>query len=209
MDIRIINTKNRIQKGLIAAMKEEPLYQVKDKEVISKAEISSASYYKYYADKSEVLKDLEKELFDEFYEALSHDAQNWRTTNHSPSKKDIERLINRNIDQITEFFNKHVEYISVLISDNGDPHFAHQLLNATSKMVTKMIIYYFHIYNQEHILKKDYFKLQFTSQRYAQAFLDPLFIWSRHPAELSLSDAKKLMKEMVLRSPYETSTHGF
>lgn len=209
MDIRIINTKNRIQKGLIAAMKEEPLYQVKDKDVISKAEILSASYYKYYADKGEVLKDLEKELLDQFHEALSHDAQNWRTETHAPSKKDIERLIDRNIDQIIDFFNQHVDYIAVLISDNGDPYFAHQLIDSTSKMVTKMIIYYFHIYNQEHILKKDLFKLQFTAQRYAQAFLDPLFIWSQNPADLSLNDTKKMMRVMVLRSPYETSTHGF
>ena len=52
MDIRIVNTKNRIQSGLIVAINSMPLYKIKDKDIIQKAQVSSSSYYKYYSDKS-------------------------------------------------------------------------------------------------------------------------------------------------------------
>ncbi|MCT3614938.1 TetR/AcrR family transcriptional regulator, partial [Lactobacillus acidophilus] len=88
MDIRIVNTKNRIQSGLIVAINSMPLYKIKDKDIIQKAQVSSSSYYKYYSDKSEVLRDLENSLFSEFRIALSMDSKNWGTVNHAPSKKD-------------------------------------------------------------------------------------------------------------------------
>lgn len=177
MDIRIINTKHRIQEGLITAINSTPLYQVKDKDIIQKAQVSSSSYYKYYSDKSDVLNDLEKELLEEFKIALNADGKNSATVTHAPNKKDISRLIDQNIDKLVKYFNDHQDMLAPLISKNGDPSFSYQLIDLTTNTVKKLIIYYFHLYHQEYILKKDTLKLAIVAKRYALSFLGPLFMW--------------------------------
>lgn len=209
MDIRIVNTKNRIQSGLIVAINSMPLYKIKDKDIIQKAQVSSSSYYKYYSDKSEVLRDLENSLFSEFRIALSMDSKNWGTVNHAPSKKDISRLIDSNINELINYFNKHKDMLQPLISENGDPGFKNQIIDVTTNTVKKLIIYYFHLYNQEYILKKDKLKLTLLARRYALSFLGPLFAWLEYTDEMTLKETKKLMKQMILNSPYDISTHGF
>lgn len=209
MDIRIVNTKNRIQSGLIVAINSMPLYKIKDKDIIQKAQVSSSSYYKYYSDKSEVLRDLENSLFSEFRIALSMDSKNWGTVNHAPSKKDISRLIDSNINELINYFNKHKDMLQPLISENGDPGFKNQIIDVTTNTVKKLIIYYFHLYNQEYILKKDKLKLTLLARRYALSFLGPLFAWLEYTDEITLKETKKLMKQMILNSPYDISTHGF
>lgn len=209
MDIRIVNTKNRIQSGLIVAINSMPLYKIKDKDIIQKAQVSSSSYYKYYSDKSEVLRDLENSLFSEFRIALSMDSKNWGTVNHAPSKKDISRLIDSNINELINYFNKHKDMLQPLISENGDPGFKNQIIDVTTNTVKKLIIYYFHLYNQEYILKKDELKLTLLARRYALSFLGPLFAWLEYTDEMTLKETKKLMKQMILNSPYDISTHGF
>ena len=209
MDIRIVNTKNRIQSGLIVAINSMPLYKIKDKDIIQKAQVSSSSYYKYYSDKSEVLRDLENSLFSEFRIALSMDRKNWGTVNHAPSKKDISRLIDSNINELINYFNKHKDMLQSLISENGDPGFKNQIVGVTTNTVKKLIVYYFHLYNQEYILKKDKLKLTLLARRYALSFLGPLFAWLEYTDEMTLKETKKLMKQMILNSPYDISTHGF
>ena len=209
MDIRIVNTKNRIQSGLIVAINSMPLYKIKDKDIIQKAQVSSSSYYKYYSDKSEVLRDLENSLFSEFRIALSMDSKNWGTVNHAPSKKDISRLIDSNINELINYFNKHKDMLQSLISENGDPGFKNQIVGVTTNTVKKLIVYYFHLYNQEYILKKDKLKLTLLARRYALYFLGPLFAWLEYTDEMTLKETKKLMKQMILNSPYDISTHGF
>lgn len=211
MDIRIVNTKNRIQSGLIVAINSMSLYKIKDKDkdIIQKAQVSSSSYYKYYSDKSEVLRDLENSLFSEYRIALSMDSKNWGTVNHAPSKKDISRLIDSNINELINYFNKHKDMLQPLISENGDPGFKNQIIDVTTNTVKKLIIYYFHLYNQEYILKKDKLKLTLLARRYALSFLGPLFAWLEYTDEMTLKETKKLMKQMILNSPYDISTHGF
>lgn len=209
MDIRIINTKHRIQEGLISAIDSTPLYKVKDKDIIQKAQVSSSSYYKYYSDKSDVLKDLEKELLEEFKIALNADGKNWAPVTHAPNKKDISRLIDQNIDKLVKYFNDHQDMLAPLISKNGDPSFSYQLIDLTTNTVKKLIIYYFHLYHQEYILKKDTLKLAIVAKRYALSFLGPLFMWVEYSDEFTLKETKKMMKLMVLNSPYDISTHGF
>ena len=209
MDIRIVNTKNRIQLGLIVAINSMPLYKIKDKDIIQKAQVSSSSYYKYYSDKSEMLRDLENSLFSEFRIALSMDSKNWGTVNHAPSKKDISRLIDSNINELINYFNKHKDMLQSLISENGDPGFKNQIIGVTTNTVKNLIVYYFHLYNQEYILKKDKLKLTLLARRYALSFLGPLFAWLEYTDEMTLKETKKLMKQMILNSPYDISTHGF
>ena len=128
---------------------------------------------------------------------------------HAPNKKDISRLIDQNVDKLVKYFNDHQDMLAPLISKNGDPNFSYQLIDLTTNTVKKLIIYYFHLYHQEYILKKDTLKLAIVAKRYALSFLGPLFMWVEYSDEFTLKETKKIMKLMVLNSPYDISTPGF
>lgn len=89
---------------------------------------------------------------------------------HAPNKKDISRLIDQNVDKLVKYFNDYQDMLAPLISKNGDPNFSYQLIDLTTNTVKKLIIYYFHLYHQEYILKKDTLKLAIVAKRYALSF---------------------------------------
>ena len=209
MDIRILNTKNRIQEGLIASMREIPLYRLKDKDVIEKSEISSSSFYKYYSDKIEVLDDIEAELLKEYRTALNNDARQLRTLQFPPNKKDIRLFVDKNTTEIVEYFSEKKSTLAVLTSDKGDPGFTSELIEMTAQVVKLLMEHYFKLYGQEDILKQKKFKLLMLSKWYAFCFVGPLLFWLEHSDEMAIRDAKELILSMILKSPYDVSTHGF
>ncbi|GAA2867996.1 hypothetical protein [Lactobacillus intestinalis] len=146
---------------------------------------------------------------EEFKIALNADGKNWASVTHAPNKKDISRLVDQNVDKLVKYFNDHQDMLAPLISKNGDPNFSYQLIDLTTNTVKKLIIYYFHPYHQEYILKKDTLKLAIVAKRYALSFLGPLFMWVEYFDEFTLKETKKMIKPMVLNSPYDISTHGF
>lgn len=205
MDIRILSTKNRIQNGLVKALAKQSLYQIKDKDIITEAQVSPSSYYKYYSDKSGVIRELEDELLAEFRQALAADAQEWRKAKKSPSKKDISRLISNNINNLINFFKNKKEPVMALNSDNGDIHFKYAMINITTEVAKRLIIYYFHLYNQQ--TKLDEMKLSIVANHYALAILGPLFFWLRNYDNMAINGVQKLIADTMLYSPYDLSTH--
>lgn len=207
MDIRIINTKHRIQTGLITMIGEKPLYQVKDKDIISKAEVSAASYYKYYRDKSVVIKDLETELIQDYRTALYADSKGWFDLKYAPNKKEISKRIDNDLSNLFNFVSAKKEFIIALTSPNGDPVLKSKMLDLTAQVIKRLLIHYFQIYGQASRLDTKKFEVDILSKIYAHAFLCPILFWINHTDKMSLTDGKNLIKNTILRSPYEISTH--
>lgn len=209
MDIRIISTKKRIQKGLIQSISKTSLYLLKDRDIISAAQVSSSSYYKYYGDKGEVLKDLEQELLAEFKTAIIKDSTAWRKITHSPSKKDIEYKIDQNLVSLIDFFDNKKEALTALTSDNGDIGFQDQMISTTTDIIEKLIVFYYRLYDQQSLVLKQELRLRITAKHYAVALLGPLFFWLRHASEMTIRNVKNLIIEMIMYSPYDITTHRF
>lgn len=207
MDVRIINTKHRIQMGLITVIGEKPLYKIKDKDIINKAEVSAASYYKYYRDKSAVLADIENELINDFRQALYTDGKSWLSLKYGPNKKEISKRINTNVSNILNFASDNKEYIVALISKNGDPALRFKMLELTAQIIKKLLIRSFQIYGQKGRLAGKDLEVEVITESYAHALLYPIFFWLTHSDKMSTSDAKKMIEFMMLRSPYDLSTH--
>lgn len=115
---------------------------MKDKDIIEKSQVSAASFYKYYSDKSEVLDDLENDLMAKFRKAVAKDIKHWQTMNHSPSKKDMDRLIDQNINELINFVTENHESVSTLLSRNGDANFPYRIIEYSTKMIERAIIYF-------------------------------------------------------------------
>lgn len=203
MDIRVLSTNNRIKAGLIETLADKQLYQVKDKDIISAAQVSASSYYKYYADKSDVVKNLEFDLLAEFKKTAVSDSKEWHKLHASPSKKNISKLMNSNITNIISFFQNNRKAITVLVSKNGDLHFRNDMVSVLANIAKRLIIYYYKLYDQQ--IEKS-FKLDIIAQRYALAILEPLFYWLAHYDSISIRDVQKLIIDTTLYSPYDMST---
>ena len=92
LDIRIQNTKSRIQNGLLVLLKQKPLNDITTKDIIESAEASRKTFYIYYKDKRDLLMEIEGAIITDLQEALKEDRK--CLTQHSPfpDKEEIFRL---------------------------------------------------------------------------------------------------------------------
>ncbi|WP_161494890.1 hypothetical protein [Lactobacillus sp. HT06-2] len=56
----IFDTRSRIKWGLIKALRQKPLYSIKDIDIIQSAKVAPAIFYKYYPNKIAILTDLSR-----------------------------------------------------------------------------------------------------------------------------------------------------
>lgn len=206
MDIRITNTKNRIQEALISCMSNSSLIEIRDKDIINKAQIASGTFYKYYADKEAVLKDIEKGLYANFQTALLHDAKEWQIP-HSPHRKDIFELIENHITALLKFFISNRKTVLALTSKNGDPDFTLTLFARTDHVVEHLMAFYFHLYRQENILLKNRYRTDLITEHCTHAFFDSLLILLAQADHFSVSDMKKVIAQSIVFSPYDLAQH--
>ncbi|MCH3905339.1 MAG: TetR/AcrR family transcriptional regulator [Lactobacillus sp.] len=209
MDIRIINTKNRIEKGLIKAMKETPLIQLRDKEVIAAAEVSSGTFYKYYNDKIDVLNNIENRLYDDFDQCLQKFTKNWTILKFSPNKSRIHGMIDRKAQDFLDYFNENSDILAVLLSSNGDPAVFHKMISMMSSAISKIMMYYYHIYKQEHTLFKKKFEFKLLSLQYSRDILYAFIVWIDNKDSFTTKDVKELIYQSIIFSPYDISKHYF
>lgn len=208
MDIRVTNTKTRIQHGLLACLKDDSLIKLHDKDIIRKAEVSSATFYKYYSDKAAVLADIEKQLNSEYQDAMKHDLPNWHL-DHALSKKDVEQLIDTGLNRTIDFFRINQEAITTLMGPNGDAAFIVNTHQQLAKMVSGLVKYYERLAGNTQELGSYEQIFDLLSAHFANAVLNPLLFWLEHPNDMSLRDAKELMKQTLLSSPYDLSVLSF
>ena len=108
---RTLETKNNIKEAFWEIYKEKDISKITVSEVIGKAGYNRSTFYVYYSDVYAILEEIEDSVFKVFLR-------------FNPSK---------NLDdittEITEAYKTEGEYLSVLISEHGDPQFTRKLIN--------------------------------------------------------------------------------
>ena len=112
MDARIRYTKAAIRTNFLDILSEKPLDKVTVTEICSKAEINRATFYKYYDNPYDLLKQLEQERLDAIQEEL--------TNTHTESLRDFFHVILHDIED-------HKDFYKILFSENGDSEFRRQI----------------------------------------------------------------------------------
>lgn len=208
MDIRVTNTQNRIQAGLISCIQSKSLIELHDKEIIEEAQVSSRTFYKYYADKNDVLDEVEKIIFDDYRKAILKDIKYWQDLTHSPSKKDIMSLSAKGLDNVLDCFKKHRTSIKALTSDNGDSKFNNQLTKILKEYIKKLVIHYFGIYNQQGRILDQEIPFNLVAIRFAQSVISPLKYWLENEDYISPQQIKQMIGKSVLYSSYDLTAHS-
>ncbi|PXV95707.1 TetR family transcriptional regulator [Lachnotalea glycerini] len=82
-DIRIIKSKESIEKAFLELLKEKDFDSITVKELLANARINKATFYKYYQDKYDLAHILCQEFMDE-YVILLNRRQNYSSSNELP-----------------------------------------------------------------------------------------------------------------------------
>ncbi|RVU71519.1 MULTISPECIES: hypothetical protein [Lactobacillus] len=205
----LYDTQSRIKYGLIKALEQKPLYDLKDLDVIKNAEVANATFYKYYANKIVLLKDVEASLLAELKKALAEDLKVWYHPKHSLSKKDIARLVENGLNNTLDFFDKYHQELLVLTSNNGDPVLRHTLVDVVNQRLVRILKYYFNIYEQEGMLAKKPKLFDYVAYRWSNEIIDDLLYWIINRSKMTFDDAKQCLSMSFTQSVYEIVTHGF
>ncbi len=203
------DTNSRLKYGLMRALTEKPLYDLKDLDVIKYAEVAPATFYKYYASRRDVLSDVESTLIEDFKESIHDDMHEWYKLKHSPSKKDIERLLLSHFNSMLDFFAKNCNEILILVSNNGDPSFRNRMIDVLSTRLSHLFIYYYRLYKQERMLKAKPVLFHFLAYREANDIVNTLIYWLRYKDQMTVNDARKYLNITLTKSAYDITTHGF
>lgn len=209
MDIRVVNTQSRIQAGLIRTISQKPLITIKDKDVITNAEVAPGTFYKYFSDHIEVLQSIEKELINSYSKALSESSKHWLSLKHSASKKDIDHLLKNHTEEVTNFFLEYYKEVLILTSRNGDPAFTHKLIEMLDPIVKRLIIYYFRIYGQAERVLQAPERLDYISYNFSITFTCATLYFLRHSDKFSKDAMKNYTIDALISSPYDMTQHGF
>ena len=120
LDIRIQNTKSRIQNGLLELLKQKPLNDITTKDIIESAEASRKTFYTYYKDKRDLLMEIEGAIITNLQEALKEDRKCLTQHSSFPDKEEILRLSQESFAHTVQVCSNYREVSRILLSPNSD-----------------------------------------------------------------------------------------
>ncbi|WP_423189880.1 TetR/AcrR family transcriptional regulator C-terminal domain-containing protein [Alkalibacterium sp. f15] len=118
-------TKQTIKDSFWELYKEKKIEKITVKDITLKAGYNRSTFYAYFTDVYDVLEQIEEELM-----PVKEDLPVIDTSReHSPDY----------FENIITIYEKNSAYYSVLLSENGDPRFAHKLKNVFKSMMMEDI----------------------------------------------------------------------
>lgn len=121
MDIRIKNTKERIQQGLLQLLQTTSFNELTTSEILEAADVSRKTFYAHYRGKQDLLNELTNTIADDLAAALKADRQVLTELDHVPSRQEIYSLAQESFTKTVQVIDYHRDTLRVLLSQHGDP----------------------------------------------------------------------------------------
>jgi AcrR family transcriptional regulator len=128
-DRRVRRTKALLQQGLIQLMETKDVKDISVKELSDLADINRGTFYLHYSDIYDMLKQLEDELFAEFYDIIDRTLPS-DSAAHCPQTT---------LFEVFSFLERHREIARVMISPHGDLAFVNRLKNLVQKRLDSIL----------------------------------------------------------------------
>jgi len=110
-------TKMVIRESLMELMKEKSILSISVKDICDLADISRSTFYDYYKDQNDLLKQIEEEILVYFEDMLNK-------YKDKPTKKDTGQMV----EEMMTYIANNGKTIHALLSENGDIVFQKKLL---------------------------------------------------------------------------------
>lgn len=116
-------------------MQEKPFREIYSRDVISKAEISSRTFYHYYSNKNEVLDDTENELISGLKKVMEEDRKGIKSLDHLATNEEVIHNFVENFKKTIDYCIANKQMILTLLSENGDIVFLKRLYEITENEI--------------------------------------------------------------------------
>lgn len=203
MDLRIRTTRDLIKRGLLDCLQSEKLITLQDSSLIRASGVSSRTFHRYYANKSEVVDDIEANILKTFQKAIDIDIKPWFEMQKLPSKAQARSLFLSGMDELFDCYKRYKDEILKLTSINGDPELEYLLVMNLAKRIQKVLIQYLGLTSKKSTEEGNETPFKLVSIRFARSVISPLKYWLVNQDDLSVSNVKKIISNTILFSPYD------
>lgn len=136
-DIRVQNTKNNLIAALLSCLENKSVHKLKVKDIIDKAGVSTRTFYQYYSDVNDLLRDTEDSFVAEYLKNVEKDRDSLGDLDlDTPFEDQLETILNATKNTI-EFCYAHKKEIQLLLSDNGDTRFYNMIFQTGCEEIMK------------------------------------------------------------------------
>lgn len=203
MDIRKINTLNRIKEGFITVLDTKKLSECTINDIIDSAEISKKTFYNYYQNKHELLHDIEDEMRTGLDKALAVDREALKEINHLPQAEEIKLLADVAFNHTLAYCNENKHTLSNLLSSNGDMQFYQMIVDMANQEFDARVPYLFGDIDVDKADPKSPLPFSFIKTLYINTIINLLMLWSNAPDLLSMNELKEIAGLVQTKSPVE------
>ncbi|MGH4138317.1 TetR/AcrR family transcriptional regulator C-terminal domain-containing protein [Clostridium sp.] len=153
---------------------EKRIEKITVKEITQKAGYNRGTFYEYFTDIYDVLKQIEESLIPTLHEL--------------PPITIANENMGMPIDMFMKLYEENNKYYSVLLGDNGDPAFVSKLKNSTKPILKQA-------FSEKHGL--DPIELDFILEYVLSAMIGIMSYWFRQDKVLTAEDLIALMHDLM------------
>lgn len=206
LDIRIQNTKSRIQNGLLELLKQKPLNDITTKDIIESAEASRKTFYTYYKDKRDLLMEIEGAIITDLQEALKEDRKCLTQHSFFPDKEEIFRLSQESFAHTVQVCSDYREVSRILLSPNGDINLLTRIKRITYSeffMHRGKLLFYFNSQHPSTNVHPSPIPVDYLFEIYTRTLTNIIVHWVRSDDRISTSALREIMGYAQTHSPVE------
>lgn len=169
-DIRVQNTKNNLIAALLSCLENKSVHKLKVKDIIDKAGVSTRTFYQYYSDVNDLLRDTEDSFVAEYLKNVEKDRDSLGDLDlDTPFEDQLETILNATKNTI-EFCYAHKKEIQLLLSDNGDTRFYNMIFHTGCEKIMKRMSQMKHI-DELKMDEKDQMRMMISVQVFVHSII--------------------------------------
>jgi len=184
-DIRIRFTKKMIQESLVELMAEKSILKITIHEICDRAGISRSTFYTYYNDQYDLLKQIEEQTF----KGMEHIVRKY----HTDFRK-IQKISPIKMEEAIQGFLQYIaennDSIQILLSENGDYLFQKRFFNSSIENLRE-----FRKGEGENAM--DYETIKCYSLFMVGGFLVLIQDWLKNGMDIPMTKIAKVMASMM------------
>jgi len=161
MDLRIVKTKKVIREAFLSLRQNYPLEKVKVTDICHIALINKSTFYKYYTDVYALSKELEKEVFQNFWDNFVE--KDSLISDPRRFFKGLQNSIQTNIDALLPLYRDRIYYFFNKLEEKLKGYYTHYAANEEEEIqLSFLIIGMLHTF--QNFKNKKEFKLEIVEE---------------------------------------------
>ena len=178
---KCLETKEKIKNAFFELYDTKKIERISIKEITEKAQLNRGTFYVYYKDIYDLLEKTEKELIEELIVKI----RGIITT----------ILRDEEIDPVLpplEFYQRYSNILRILLGNNGDPNFIHDLKTIIKKTLRE-------IFQKEKIAPIEH--MEYVMEYISSAQIGIISYWLQRDMELPVKELGEMIRQITLHGP--------